>query len=107
MKKILKGDEVRVMLGKDRGKSGKIERVLAKEGKVFVAGANVSKRHLRKQGQIEGGILDIVKPIDISNVSLVCPECKKTTRVGIRVEGDTKMRICKKCGKEIKKGSSR
>ncbi|MBI2022520.1 50S ribosomal protein L24 [Candidatus Daviesbacteria bacterium] len=97
MQKILKGDNVMVQLGKDRGKTGTIERVLAKEGKVFVGGANLVKRHVKRQGQIEGGIIDIIKPMNISNVALICPKCKKPTRIGFVVEGQTKKRICKKC----------
>ena len=100
--KIKKGDKVKIMLGKDRGKEGTVEFVLAKEAKVFVGGANLYKRHIRKQKGQEGGIIDIPKPIDISNVALICPNCKKITRVGYKQIGSEKMRICKKCKKEIK-----
>lgn len=103
MQKIHKGDTVQILLGKDRGKTGKVERVLSKEDRVFIGGVNLVKRHVKKQGQIEGGIIDIVKPLNISNVSLICPSCKKPTRVGIKVTGVTKVRFCKKCGKEISK----
>lgn len=100
--KIKKGDKVKVLLGKDRGKEGKVEKVLIKKGKVFVERINLYKKHVRKMGEIEGGIIEIPKPLDISNVALVCPECKKVTRVGHKVEGGVKMRVCKRCGKEIK-----
>lgn len=100
--KIKKGDKVRIMLGKDRGKEGTVEYVMGKDKKVFVGRANLYKRHVRKQGSLEGGIIDIPKPLDISNVSLVCPNCNKLTRVGSKIEGNTKMRTCKKCKKEIK-----
>lgn len=100
--KIRKGDKVKILLGKDRGKEGKVEFVSGKRKKVFVSGANLYKRHVRKQGTIEGGIIDIPKPLNISNVALVCPNCNKITRVGFKLEKDLKMRICKKCGKEIK-----
>lgn len=100
--KIKKGDKVKILLGKDRGKEGTIEYVRAKDKKVFVGGANLYKRHVRKQGNLEGGIINIPKPLDISNVSLVCPNCNKLTRVGYKIEGNTKMRTCKKCKKEIK-----
>ena len=103
MQKIHKGDTVQILLGKDRGKTGTVERVLSKEGRVFIGGVNLVKRHVKKQGQIEGGIIDIVKPMNISNVSLVCPSCKKPTRVGIKITGTSKVRFCKKCGKEIGK----
>ncbi|MBI2040007.1 50S ribosomal protein L24 [Candidatus Microgenomates bacterium] len=100
--KIRKGDEVKILLGKDRDKEGKVQYVLAKEGKVFVEGANIYKRHIRKQGDREGGIIDLPKPMDISNVALICPNCRKVTRVGYKRMGNEKVRICKKCGKEIK-----
>lgn len=103
MQKILKGDNVKILLGKDEGKTGTVGRVLTKEGKVFVEGVNITKRHVRRQGQIEGGIIDLIKPIDISNVALVCPNCKKPTRVGFSVTDKGKLRICRKCGKEINK----
>ena len=102
MQKIKKGDNIQVLLGKDRGKSGTVDRILKHKGKVAISGINMYKRHVRKQGDIEGGVIEIVKPINISNVMLVCPSCKKPTRVMIKVEGDTKIRVCKKCQKEIK-----
>ena len=103
MNKIKKGDNVMILLGKDRGRSGKVERILIDKGKVLVSGINVVKRHIGKKvtGQ-QGQILDMVKPVNISNVSLICPSCKKPTRVGFKMEGDIKVRACKKCGKEIK-----
>ena len=100
--KIKKGDKVRILLGKDSGKEGTIEKVLSKEARVFVGGANLYKRHVKKMRDVEGGIIDIPKSLNISNVGLVCPDCKKVTRVGFKVEGKTKARICKKCKKEIK-----
>ena len=98
MMKIQKGDKVKIMLGKDRGKEGKVEFVLVKKEKVFVGGANLYKRHVKKHGTIEGGIIDLPKPMNISNVALVCPNCNKVTRVGYKM----KVRICRKCKKEIK-----
>lgn len=100
--KIKKGDKVKVLLGKDRNKEGKVAFVLGKEKKVFVEGANLYKRHVKKQGQIEGGIIDIPKPFNISNIALICPNCKKVTRVGYMMVGNDKVRACKKCNKEIK-----
>lgn len=101
--KIKKGDNVKILLGKDRGKEGKVEYVLGKDKKVFVGGANLYKRHVRKMKDLEGGIIDIPKALDISNVALICPNCKKITRVGYKIDGKNKIRICKKCGKEITK----
>lgn len=100
--KIQKGDKVKILLGKDRGKEGKVEFVLGKEKKVFVGGANLYKRHVKKHGNIEGGIIDLPKPLDVSNVALICPNCNKVTRIGYVMAGDTKIRVCRKCKKEIK-----
>lgn len=99
--KIKKGDKVKVLLGKDRGKEGVVQFVLGKENRVFVEGVNLYKRHIRKMGETKGGIIDIPKPLDVSNVALICPNCKKVTKVGLKIEGNTKVRICKKCKKEI------
>lgn len=101
MAKIIKGDEVQILLGKDRGKTGQVERVLTEKNKILVNGINVYKRHVRKQGDLEGGILNLAKPIDISNVALICPNCKKVTKVAFKMEGDSKLRFCKKCQKVI------
>lgn len=103
MQKIKKGDNVIIMLGKDRGRDGKVERILSDKGKVLVSGINAVKRHIGKKvtGQ-QGQIISLIKPVNISNVSLICPNCKKNTRVGFKMEGTTKVRICKKCGKDIK-----
>lgn len=96
MFKIKKGDQVQILAGKDQGKSGTVEKVDPKKGKVAVSGLNMFKRHVRKYGQIEGGIIEILKPLNISNVALVCPKCKKATRVGFDLTNGKK-RVCKKC----------
>lgn len=103
--KIKKGDKVKILLGKDRGKEGKVEFVLGKDKKVFVTDANLYKRHVRKQGNMEGGIISLPKPMNISNVALICPNCNKVTRVGFSIKGTEKVRICKKCQKEIVYGA--
>lgn len=102
MKKIKKGDNVKVLLGKDSGRTGTVEKVLGKIGKVVVGGINIYKRSVKKMGNNQGGIIDLIKPVDISNIALICPNCKKQTRVAFMVEKDIKLRVCKKCGKEIK-----
>jgi len=102
MQRIKKGDTVKVLLGKDNGKTGAVERTLPKEGRIFVSGVNMFKRHIKKTGQNEGGVIDVMKSMNLSNVILVCPNCKKGARVGFKIEGKVKSRICKKCGKEIK-----
>lgn len=102
MNKIKKGDNVKVLAGKDSGRSGTVDRVLVKTGQVVIGGINISKRSVKKMGDQKGGIIDLVKPVNISNVALVCPNCKKTTRAGFKIEGKEKIRICRKCKKEIK-----
>ena len=99
---IKKGDTVVVLSGKDKGKQGKILSVLPKESKVIVEGGNVATRHTkpRKQGE-QGGIVKREAPIYACKVQKVCPKCNKPTRIGHKVEGDKKVRICKKCGAEI------
>lgn len=101
MQKIKKGDMVQILLGKDRGKSGQIERVLKKKSQVYVSNLNVYRRHVRGREGIEGRIVNLSKPMEISNVSLICSQCKKITRVGFKFVQDGKIRVCKKCGKEI------
>ncbi len=101
--KVKKGDKVKILLGKDRGKEGTVEFVLKKKNRVFVGGANLYKRHVRKTGNVEGGIIDIPKSLNVSNVGLICPNCKKITKIGYEITKIGKMRICRKCGKEIDK----
>ncbi len=96
--RIKKNDNVMVMTGKDRGKSGKVLQVLVKDGKVVVQGAHMMKRHerARKQGE-KGQIVSKEVPLHASNVMVVCPQCAKPTRIGFHIEGDNKSRMCKKC----------
>jgi large subunit ribosomal protein L24 len=101
MQKIIKGDNVKIMVGKDAGKDGVIEKVLNKNGRVYVGGANLYKRHVKSMQGVEGGIIDLPKSINMTNVQLICPSCKKPTRVGFKMEADKKLRVCRKCGKEI------
>lgn len=101
--KIKKGDRVRVLTGKDRGKEGVVMRAFPAEGKVIVDGVNVAKRHQRAtRATMQGGIIDKDMPIPVSNVAVVDPNCGKPTRVGYKVAADgTKTRVCKKCGGEF------
>lgn len=103
MNKIKKGDKVKILVGKDSGKQSTVEKVLVKKGQVVVSGVNVYKRHVnaKRAGMNQGGEFEVVKPINLSNVALVCPNCQKPTRVGFVVNGDSKNRVCRKCGKEI------
>jgi len=97
--KIKKNDNVAVISGKDKGKSGKVLRAMPKADKLLIESINIIKRHQRprKQGE-KGQILQMPSPIHVSNVMLICPKCSKPTRVGYRLEGGGKLRICKKCG---------
>jgi len=100
--KLIKGDEVKIVAGKDKGKSGKIEAVFSKTNKVLVPGVNEYKRHQKGgMGGAKSEILTITKPLPVGNVALICPNCKKLTRIGYKIEKGKKMRICRKCKKEI------
>ena len=99
--KIKKGDRVRVLTGKDRGKEGDVMRALPTEGKVIVDGVNVAKKHQKPtRSTMQGGIIDKDMPLPVSNVAILCSKCGPT-RVGYRVETGEKVRICKKCGNDL------
>lgn len=106
--KIKKGDTVKILYGKDRGRRGTVVAINPKSGKLIVEGLNLYKKHLKGDGRTRTSeILTIEKPLPLSKVMLVCPLCDKPTRVGIEKKEDKKTRICKKCGKEITKGESK
>lgn len=101
--KLHVGDIVKVVRGKDNGRTGKIEKVFVKEEKVVVEGVNQYKRHIKAkmQGQ-KSEIITLTKPLPVSNVMLQCPKCKKIARVGFKILKDgNKARVCKKCNVEI------
>jgi large subunit ribosomal protein L24 len=100
--KLKKGDEVEVLSGKDRTKRGVIMRVLAKDNRVIVEGVNVAKKHQRQtKARVRGGIIDKDMPIHVSSVALVCPR-DGAVRVGYQIKDDgTKVRVCKRCGREL------
>lgn len=100
--KYKKGDQVRVVAGKDKGKNGKILKVLIGKDKVLVEGVNQYKRHVKAKTQNQKSeIITLTKPLPVANVAFVCPNCKKTARLGFTMQGKEKMRICKQCGKII------
>jgi len=101
--KIRKGDTVKVLSGNDKGKTGEVLEVIPKTQKIIVKGINIRKKHIkpRKQGE-EGGIIPSEFSIHSSKVAIVCPKCGKATRIGYSVEKDEKVRVCKKCGANIK-----
>ena len=100
--KIRKGDRVRVLTGKDRGKEGEVSRALPSKDKVIVDGVNVAKKHQKAtRATMQGGIIDKDMPIPVANVAILCSACGPT-RVGFRFEPDgTKVRVCKKCGGDL------
>lgn len=101
--KIKKNDEVKIIRGKDKGKTGNVDAVLPKEEKVVVNGMNQYKRHM-KGGKVQGQrseIITLTKPLPVSSVILLCPKCHEAARVGYRFEKDKKVRYCKKCEQTI------
>ena len=115
--KVKKNDTVLILTGKDAGKTAKVLVALPKDNKVVVDGINVQKKHKKaRSAQEVSSIVNQSGPIDASNVLVVCPVCNKATRVAYKMEGDKKVRVCKKCGavldagkeaKEVKKATKR
>jgi large subunit ribosomal protein L24 len=106
--KIRRDDTVRIIAGKDRGKTGRVLRVDPRKDKVYVEGANIVKRHMRprtlrdtQRAQELGGIIEKEGPIHVSNVMLIDPDSGEPTRVGVKREGDRRVRVAKRSGKEI------
>jgi len=100
--RLKKGDNVKIISGKDRNKTGKITHVFPEKNRIVVEGINVHKKHSRskKQGQ-KGQIIQMPMPIHISNVMIVCSTCGKATRINIKKTEKEKIRTCKKCGGEL------
>jgi large subunit ribosomal protein L24 len=101
--KIKKGDRVRVLQGKDRGKEGNVTRVLPAEGKVIVDGLNVAKKHQKAtRATMQGGIIDKEMPMPVSNVAVISPGDGKPTRVGYRFDDKgNKIRVCRRTGVDL------
>ncbi len=101
--KIKKGDTVVVLTGKDKGKQGAVKQSFPQKQRIVVEKVNMVKKAMRPtQSNPQGGITSIEAPLHVSNVMLICPECKQPTRVSKRVnEAGKKVRVCKKCGKDI------
>jgi large subunit ribosomal protein L24 len=100
--KLKAQDQVKVLSGKDKGKTGKIMKIYRKQGKVVVEKVNIRTKHVKKTQQRAGEIIKFEASIDASNVMVVCPQCKKPTRVGYKksVKGK-KERVCKKCSETL------
>ncbi|MBI2025757.1 MAG: 50S ribosomal protein L24 [Candidatus Levybacteria bacterium] len=100
--KLKKQDFVKVIKGKDKGKTGKIEKVFPRQNLVLIPNVNLYKRHLKKRSEKQPSeIVTLTKPLSISNVAFVCPKCKKISRLGYKIEKNSKSRICLKCKSEV------
>ncbi len=100
--KLKKGDKVEVLMGKYRGKTGKILTVLNDRGMALVEGVNIYKKHQKAKRQGEKGEVVLVpRPLRAANLMLVCSNCGRPTRIGHKFEGDKKIRVCKKCSAAI------
>jgi large subunit ribosomal protein L24 len=100
--KIKKGDTVEVIAGDDREKRGTVQRVIPGKNRLVVSGVNMVKKHQRRmptggRSQTQGGVIEFEAPMHISKVMLVCPTCKKPTRVAYDTSGGVKTRVCKRC----------
>ena len=106
MRHVRKGDTVMVVAGKDRGKRGKVLRVVPEKGRVIVERVNMIKKHQRPTQKIrQGGIIEREGPLAISNVLLVCGRCDRPVRHGIKILADRrKIRVCKRCGEALDRG---
>ena len=99
--KIRKDDTVQVIAGKDKGKRGQIVRIIAKKDAVIGSGINIVKKAMKKRSQQDqGGIAEIEAPLHISNVAIVCKKCGPT-KIGYKIDGDKKIRVCRKCGEAL------
>ncbi len=99
---VKKGDEVIVIAGKDKGKTGKVVQVIPSQDKVVVEGVAIVKRHTKPtQKMPQGGIIEKEAAIHVSNVMPFCSTCKKGVRVAHTIENGTKTRVCRKCGKAL------
>jgi large subunit ribosomal protein L24 len=96
--KIKVNDQVKILSGKDRTKKGKVIQTFPTENRLVVEGLNIMKKHLktRKQGE-KGQIIELAGPLNASKVSLICPKCGMSVRVGYKMDGDKKKRWCRKC----------
>ncbi|ENQ0441235.1 50S ribosomal protein L24 [Listeria monocytogenes] len=101
---VKKGDKVKVITGKDKGKSGKVLAAFPKKDRVLIEGINMVKKHTKPSNiNPQGGILNVEAPIHVSNVMLIDPKTGEPTRVGYEVKGDKKVRVTKKSGEVIDK----
>ncbi len=106
MANIKKGDTVEVIAGEHKGERGEVKRVDGKDGRVVVQNVNMVKKHQKpmpgRASRTQVGIIEFEAPIDLSNVLVVCPKCSEAVRVGFRMDGAEKVRVCRNCGEDIK-----
>ncbi len=99
--KLKKDDLVQVISGKSKGKQGKIVEVDRDKGRAIVQGVNMVKKAMKKKSQTDrGGIIEIEAPVRLSNMMIICKKCGPT-RIGYKIEGDAKKRVCRKCGEAL------
>ncbi len=99
--KLRKNDQVQIMTGKDRGKSGRVVKIDHAKQRAMVEGLNMVKKAMKAKGQQQkGGISSVEAAIHLSNLQLVCKKCGPT-RIGYKLEGERKVRVCRKCGGEL------
>ena len=102
--KFKKNDTVEITAGKDKGKQGTIQKVFPVEAAVLITNLNQYKRHIKKEKAAvsgQSGIITFSRPVPVGNIAIVCPKCKKKTRVSYNVSKDEKVRVCKKCNLPI------
>jgi large subunit ribosomal protein L24 len=96
--KIHKNDTIKILAGKDRGKSGKVLKIFPKKKKVLIENLNIYKKHVRPKRQGEKGqTIFVPRPIDVSNAAIVCSSCGRAARIGYKMERGNKIRVCRKC----------
>ncbi|MBQ9238881.1 MAG: 50S ribosomal protein L24 [Treponema sp.] len=100
--RIKRDDTVQVLTGKDRGKRGTVVRIVPKKDAVIVSGVNIVKKAMKRRSEQEqGGIAEIEAPIHVSNVGIVCKKCGRPVKIGYKIDGDKKIRICRRCGEAL------
>lgn len=100
--KIKKGDTVLVLTGKDRSKSGKVVSLRLQDNRAIVDGLNIYKKHVKPSKKYpQGGIIDKSIPMEITNLMVICPNCKKATRTAAKNAGREKRRVCRRCGEVV------
>jgi len=103
---VRKNDTVMLIAGPDKGKTGRVLGVLKEEGRALVEGIRMVKRHVRANARlnVKGGIVQKEGPVSVSNLMVVCPECSRATRIGVRaIEDGRRVRFCKKCKGQVEK----